>query len=356
MNDVVIVGGGPTGMMLAGELTLAGVDVGDRRATSDAGAGGLARGRVPLAHASRSSTSAGSPTGSSPRGRSRRRRASAARCWTSATSPRGTRTRSACGRTTSSGSCSAGSRSWGCRSIAGVEVTGFAQDDNGVDVHARRGRAAARARTSSAPTAGAASIRKAAGIEFPGWDATRSNLIAEVEVTEEIAAGHAATTRSGSTGCTLMEDGRTVRVVVTEQRARAGHRADAGGPRRGADGPSTAPTSGSTTRPGSRGSPTPPGRRRPTATGRVLLAGDAAHIHSPGGRAGDRPRHPGRRQPRLEARPGGQGHLARRPAGHLPRRAAPGRRPRAEAHDGADRRCSGPTRGSTRCATSSPTC
>jgi 3-(3-hydroxy-phenyl)propionate hydroxylase len=28
-------------------------------------------------------------------------------------------------------------------------------------------------------------IRKAAGIEFPGWDATKSNLIAEVEMTEE---------------------------------------------------------------------------------------------------------------------------------------------------------------------------
>jgi biopolymer transport protein ExbB/TolQ len=29
------------------------------------------------------------------------------------------------------------------------------------------------------------SDRKTAGIEFPGWDATRSNLIAEVETTEE---------------------------------------------------------------------------------------------------------------------------------------------------------------------------
>ena len=34
-HAVVIAGGGPTGMMLAAELALAGVDVGDRRAASD---------------------------------------------------------------------------------------------------------------------------------------------------------------------------------------------------------------------------------------------------------------------------------------------------------------------------------
>ena len=32
-------------------------------------------------------------------------------------------------------------------------------------------------------------MRKAAGIEFPGWDATTSNLIAEVELTEEPRMG-----------------------------------------------------------------------------------------------------------------------------------------------------------------------
>ena len=60
--------------------------------------------------------------------------------------------------------------------------------------------------------------------------------------------------------------------------------------------------------------------------GRVLLAGDSAHIHYPaGGR--HRARRPGRGQPRLEARPGRHGRLARRPARHLPRGAPPGRPP-----------------------------
>ena len=33
-------------------------------------------------------------------------------------------------------------------------------------------------------------IRKAAGIEFPGWDPTTSNLIAEVELDETAGMGH----------------------------------------------------------------------------------------------------------------------------------------------------------------------
>jgi glycine/D-amino acid oxidase-like deaminating enzyme len=38
---------------------------------------------------------------------------------------------------------------------------------------------------------------RAAGIEFPGWDATTGCMIAEVEMAEEPAWGYAAT-RSGS--------------------------------------------------------------------------------------------------------------------------------------------------------------
>src|SRR3982074_3528735 len=66
----------------------------------------------------------------------------------------------------------------------GSEVTGFAQDDRGVDVELSDGRSL-RAQYLAGCDGGRSLIRKAAGIDFPGWDATRSNLIAEVEVTEE---------------------------------------------------------------------------------------------------------------------------------------------------------------------------
>ena len=65
---------------------------------------------------------------------------------------------------------------------------------------------------------------------------------------------------------------------------------------------SPAPTSACTPRAGSPASATPPGWPSATGVGRVLLAGDAAHIHPPTGRAGPQPRHPGRVQPRLETR------------------------------------------------------
>ena len=68
----------------------------------------------------------------------------------------------------------------------GQEVTGFEQDDDGVDV----GLAPA---AGSAPDylvgcdGGRSPVRKAVGIDFPGWEASRSVLIAEVEMSE--AAG-----------------------------------------------------------------------------------------------------------------------------------------------------------------------
>jgi len=68
------------------------------------------------------------------------------------------------------------------------EVTGFTQDSTGVDVELSDG-SSLRAEYLVGCDGGRSVVRKAAGIEFRGWDATTSWLIAEVETTEEPAWG-----------------------------------------------------------------------------------------------------------------------------------------------------------------------
>jgi len=163
------------------------------------------------------------------------------------------------------------------------EVTGFAQDDTGVDVDLADGQSL-RAQYLVGCDGGRSLIRKAAGIEFPGWDPTRSTLIAEVETTEEPPKGirHDAT---GVHALNTMEDGRTVRVVVTEQQL----------------GPGSEPTLRELSEALIAVYGTDFGIHNPTwisrftdmtrqaaayRTGRVLLAGDAAHVHYPAGGQG----------------------------------------------------------------------
>jgi 3-(3-hydroxy-phenyl)propionate hydroxylase len=69
-----------------------------------------------------------------------------------------------------------------------VEVTGFAQDDDGVDVHLSDGRTL-RTRYLVGCDGGRSTVRKAAGIAFPGLDATRSWMIAEAAFAEEPVVG-----------------------------------------------------------------------------------------------------------------------------------------------------------------------
>ncbi|HEX7980001.1 MAG TPA: FAD-dependent monooxygenase [Gemmatimonadaceae bacterium] len=64
------------------------------------------------------------------------------------------------------------------------DVTGFTQDDAGVDVALSDGETL-RAEYLVGCDGGRSVIRKTAGIDFPGWDPTTSWLIAEVETTEE---------------------------------------------------------------------------------------------------------------------------------------------------------------------------
>jgi 2-polyprenyl-6-methoxyphenol hydroxylase-like FAD-dependent oxidoreductase len=165
----------------------------------------------------------------------------------------------------------------------GREVTGFAQDDAGVDVQLSDDESL-RAQYLVGCDGGRSLIRKAAGIEFPGWDPTRSNLIAEVELTEEPPQGthHDA---AGVHGLQPMEDGKTVRVVTTEQQI----------------GPSSEPTLGELSAALIAVFGTDFGAHNPTwisrftdmarqaatyRNGRVLLAGDAAHVHYPAGGQG----------------------------------------------------------------------
>ncbi len=70
----------------------------------------------------------------------------------------------------------------------GREVTGVAQDDAGVDVELSGGESL-RAEYLAGCDGGRSVVRKAAGIEFPGWDPTTSSLIAQVEMAEEPELG-----------------------------------------------------------------------------------------------------------------------------------------------------------------------
>jgi 3-(3-hydroxy-phenyl)propionate hydroxylase len=68
------------------------------------------------------------------------------------------------------------------------EVTGFTQDGAGVDVELSDG-TSLRSEYLVGCDGGRSPIRKAAGIEFPGWDLTTSWVIAEVAISEEPAWG-----------------------------------------------------------------------------------------------------------------------------------------------------------------------
>ncbi len=71
----------------------------------------------------------------------------------------------------------------------GREVTGFAQDDDGCRPSSwRTARRCVRSILVGCD-GGRSLIRKTAGIDFPGWDASTSYLIAEVEMADEPAWG-----------------------------------------------------------------------------------------------------------------------------------------------------------------------
>ena len=165
----------------------------------------------------------------------------------------------------------------------GSKVTGLVQDDAGVDVTVSGG-PSLRGQYLVGCDGGRSKVRKATGIGFPGWDPTRSNLIAEVEVTEVPPSGvrHDAT---GIHGLQPLADGRTFRVVVTEQQLGAGDEPTLGdlsgalihvyGTDFGIHSPTWISRFTDSTR-----------QAAAYRQGRVLLAGDSAHIHYPAGGQG----------------------------------------------------------------------
>ena len=211
-HEVIIAGGGPTGLMLAGELKLAGIDVlvVERRAGQEmngARAGGLhsrtlevldqrgivdrflAQGQrhpgvhfhVPLAiddFPTRHNCVLGLWQGHTER---------LLADWVDEL---GVPTRRACA------------------------VADFAQDTTGVTVTLADGRAL-RAAYLVGCDGGRSKVRKAAGIDFPGCDPTLSWIIAEVEMSEEPRWGFRHTT-TGTHAIGRVDDTGMVRVVLTE--------------------------------------------------------------------------------------------------------------------------------------------
>jgi 2-polyprenyl-6-methoxyphenol hydroxylase-like FAD-dependent oxidoreductase len=167
------------------------------------------------------------------------------------------------------------------------EVTNVAQDDSGVDVELSDG-SFVRAQYVVGCDGGRSLVRKAAGIDFPGWDPTMSYLLAEVEMDFESGGAPEWGIRHDALGVhslSMLEDGGPVRVMVTEQRVESGSE------------PTLGDLSGALiavygTDYGIHSSTwisrfTDMARQAATyRDGRVLLAGDAAHVHHPVGGQG----------------------------------------------------------------------
>jgi 2-polyprenyl-6-methoxyphenol hydroxylase-like FAD-dependent oxidoreductase len=292
-HAVMIAGGGPTGLMLAGELALAGVDVAivERRVSQDlAGsrAGGLHSRTIEILD----------QRGIADRFLSEGQTAQIGMFAGTRLDISDFPTRHNYGLGLWQNHIERILAGWvgelAVTIYRGREVTGFAQDDTGVDVELSNGQSL-RAEYLVGCDGGRSLVRKAAGIEFPGWDPTTSSLIAQVDMAEKPEWGiHRNAFGIHSFGRMEYEirDGEVVYtdrgpvgVMVTEQHV----------------GPATEPTLRDLSEALIAVCGTDYGIHSPTWISRftdmtrqaatyrdrrVLLAGDAAHVHAPDGGQG----------------------------------------------------------------------
>jgi len=227
-HAVVIAGGGPTGLMLAGELALSRVDVAivERRVSQDlAGsrAGGLLSRTIEVLD----------QRGIADRFLSQGKIMQVGSLATIPLDISDFPTRHNYGLALWQSHIERILAAWveelGVPIYRGRDVTGFVQDDTGVDVElspvgdlaaAPEGRSL-RAEYLVGCDGGRSVVRKNAGIEFPGWDPSLSYLIAEGEMTDEPELG-LRRDEKGVHGLARLEEGKRVRVVLNEQDVRQG--------------------------------------------------------------------------------------------------------------------------------------
>ena len=276
-HAVVIAGGGPTGLMVAGELALAGIDVAivERRASQEldgSRSGGLHSRTIEVLD------QRGIADRFLAEGQAMQVQAFAGISLDISDFPTRHNHGLALWQSHFERILAAWVSELGVPITRQCEVTGFAQDDTGVSVELSDGQSL-RADYLVGCDGGRSVIRKSADIEFPGWDPSTSWLIAEVEMDEEPEFGM----RGG--GGIGRGDGGSVRVVLTEQHLE--HTSEptlqdvsealmvVDGTDYGVHSPTWISRFTDMTR-----------QAASYRKGRVLLAGDAAHVHPPQGGQG----------------------------------------------------------------------